>query len=1106
MGKKLLAEADSCLDRKKRHRIWMKVVSILACLVVFCTTYALILPAITLEHATCGMEEHLHSEECYEPAPVQTIRELVCTEESLNIHQHTETCYEEEKNLICGYADSVIHIHDDNCYDPDGNLICTLPEVEEQKPEIIAHTHVQECYDEAGFLICGKTEIQKHQHNEDCFRTTEQKIGERELICGQTEHTHSDACYKKEKQNEVDEVPAGEDEKENRILSEDDALVSELAAAEIQVVSEQGEISDSAATAQNQDTVKYSFCVKTKSYTDTPYDQGRVKLEFVLPGSTQQADFLLEDMKWLDDSEGYEPTVTTEERVINEEKKACQILTGYKLLESDKEGTSIIPGEFTEQVSVKVKDMEQEEILALQICAAMEYNNWNDICEVHKKEEKLTITTKSVKIVKESKDLEELEESGKGTLESIAEPEEGTNWIALRDSGWFEAYSDFTDTVSKADTEEIEGTEMCVSPVLMSAESAGSADAQEAVTSDQQVVDAGGTNQSEDGSVVVSKTIKGTELENVFDITLQVQTDINLSEICEEPDMAVVIVMDISNTMNSNFSGVTRYAAAMESAEGFLDRFAANNSLDISKIGYVAFNTDAHKIFELQSCSDTAQANALKNTMRTETGKIINASGYNEDHSRFTNIEAGLAMAADMLNDCSNKNKFMIFLSDGFPTTYISSGYSGYDPYDSTGERFYDSVLKKKCLYGTSYSDKAAIRARKKAAEIKNSGIDIFSIGVDVAGQTIQKYVTQSENENGFSVVDRTSTIYEIGNASSTEAYKNWLKNSIGSGYYYDSTDKSGLENAYNQIFEEIKQKVEAGFQADWVTNDPVPAETIEFISFYNKTPELVSGNLQGTYTENGENTASYDNSEKTIHWDLKNSGYTKTVSGSQTTYTYQLVYRVHLQNEANDFAEGNAYHTNGTTTLQYRYIETKGGISKISDPKFVDFPIPSVKGHLAELKFMKTDAASSQHPLQGAEFTLSHDTRQCSICRGDHTSVTIQDMTAVSQEDGNVTFANIPSGHRYTLTETKVPDGYSPSSNAYQVKVAYDELQVIVTSPGGEEKEWNGIIENLAYHELPHTGGSGTGWYMVGGIFLMTGSGILLTYKYVKRRKWKIF
>ena len=62
MEKKRLAEVDSCLARKKRHRIWMNVVSILACLVVFCTTYALILPAITLEDATCGMEEDQHTE------------------------------------------------------------------------------------------------------------------------------------------------------------------------------------------------------------------------------------------------------------------------------------------------------------------------------------------------------------------------------------------------------------------------------------------------------------------------------------------------------------------------------------------------------------------------------------------------------------------------------------------------------------------------------------------------------------------------------------------------------------------------------------------------------------------------------------------------------------------------------------------------------------------------------------------------------------------------------------------------------------------------------------------------------------------------------------
>ena len=112
----------------------------------------------------------------------------------------------------------------------------------------------------------------------------------------------------------------------------------------------------------------------------------------------------------------------------------------------------------------------------------------------------------------------------------------------------------------------------------------------------------------------------------------------NVAEISEAPDMAVVIVMDISNTMNSDFGGVTRYAAAMTAAENFLDQFAANNSLGISKVGYVAFNTDAHQIFNLQSCSTAEQANALKNTMRTQTGSIINAEGYNPAHNRFTNV------------------------------------------------------------------------------------------------------------------------------------------------------------------------------------------------------------------------------------------------------------------------------------------------------------------------------------------------------------------------------------------------------------------------------------------------------------------------------------
>ena len=651
----------------------------------------------------------------------------------------------------------------------------------------------------------------------------------------------------------------------------------------------------------------------------------------------------------------------------------------------------------------------------------------------------------------DSADTEDKEEavSENTDPESIAEPAVGDNWKELEGSGWFEEYSDDNNISAKP----AKSRTFSARSASLSVDDDGSDDTS-TPPSDVQVVNRGGTNTSDDGAVSVSKTISGTDLENVFDITLQVQTSQNISEIVEEPDMAVVIVMDISNTMNSNFGGVTRYAAAMNAAENFLDQFAEHNSKGISKVGYVAFNTDAHEIFGLQSCTSEA-TDALKNTMRESTGNIINASGYDSSHSRFTNVEAGLAMASDMLNGVSNKNKYIIFLSDGFPTTYISSGYSGYDPYDSTG-RFYDHVLKKRCLYGTSYSDEAAIRARKKAAEIKDSGTTIFSIGVDVAGQTIQQYITQSETSNGFSVVDRMGTTYEIGDASSTEAYKNWLRESIGSRYYYDSTDSAGLSSAYDSIFEEIRKSNGIAAEADWVTSDPIPtvsgsAENVEFIGFYDKTPALVEGNLTGNHTVSGENTAGFDSEKNAISWDLKKSGYLCSTKGSTSIYTYQLVYRVRLKNENVRFVEETVYPTNDTTTLQYRNINSIDGNVTVSGVKKVEFPIPSVKGYLSEFRFTKVD--SLDKPLQGAEFTLSHDKGNCSKCRGNGEAVTVTDLTATSDSSGNVAFTGIPSGHKYILKEIKAPDGYSVDPNKYySVEIAYDELSVTVTDGNGKE------------------------------------------------------
>ena len=611
----------------------------------------------------------------------------------------------------------------------------------------------------------------------------------------------------------------------------------------------------------------------------------------------------------------------------------------------------------------------------------------------------------------------------------------------------------------------------------------------------------GGETASDKGDgVKISKTIQGTELENVFDITLTVQTPTEASVFFEEPDIAVVIVMDISNTMNENFGGKTRYTAAMDAASQFIDSFAANNT-GRSKIGYVAFNTDAHKVFGLQSCSNDQDAARLKQAMSDGTRPIISQNGYSSSHQRFTNVEAGLKMARDMLSGVSNEHKYIIFLSDGFPTTYVSDRYNGYDPYDPTGAHFYDKVLNKPCAYGASYSDEAAIRARKMASAIKGSGITIFSIGIDVGGQTIQQYITQSENSNGFSVVDRTGTSYEIGDASSDESYKNWLRNSIGSGYYYDSTNLDGMNDAYDKIFAEIKHEQEEGSKALWVTTDAMPQvvpETVEFIGLYDRKDALQQSTLIGESGVDKENTASYSEDEHSISWDLKKSGYTAATSGGTTIYSYTLRYRVRLKNEGAGFTERGKYDTNGPTSLTYRVVQTNDGQPTFSEDRTLNYSIPAVEGYLAELTFRKVDGDGK--PLAGAEFTLSHDTEKCGYCRGDgKSSVEVPGITATSDADGQVRFERIPSGHIYRLTETTVPGGYRPSGNTYTVQVAYDQTTVTVQDETGKEVPWNGAIVNQLRPRLPETGGSGVLPYTIGGIALMAAS---LLYGCVSRRR----
>ena len=583
MRKNITQEAAGFLAGARRRRIWLKVVSALGCVVVFCTTYALILPAITMEKNGCSLTEHTHTADCYTQVTAVTRQEPICSLESLDLHEHTKDCFDENGEPVCGYADFVIHEHDASCYDEDGRLWCPLPEIEahthsedcyatpqtlavhthtdecytteqgelicteatgaEEEPaeaaeeaepelicdqeEIMLHEHVPSCFDANDNLICGKTQVLEHVHSDACFETAEEAVDTEALTCGLTEgegaHTHDDSCYDEsgelvcqleentghqhgplcygtweltcglqehthteectataelteEEQAQVDEVialidalptqaeieetltaleDAGDEDGYDAYLAEivtqakaayeaysalmevqqekvtnaaklmaleplwsaqtleefppltdDSARVSGITVKNISDGTAPWDSDDAAgndSSEQNKivrtfDTVTYNFEVQMESYNNISYSEARVKLEFVLPLTEDQATFDQGAMAWMDQTAGYAPVLTTETRNISGVDTSCQVLTCYKYLLPSANHPSVVPGSFGENVTVNVKSMKNGDTFAPIFSAAMEYGAWDGDCATHGKQEKFTVTADEVRV------------------------------------------------------------------------------------------------------------------------------------------------------------------------------------------------------------------------------------------------------------------------------------------------------------------------------------------------------------------------------------------------------------------------------------------------------------------------------------------------------------------------------------------------------------------------------------------------------------------------------------------------------------------------------------------------------------------------------------
>lgn len=115
-------------------------------------------------------------------------------------HKHTDDCYIEGTEPICGYEegeiveetmDSADDAGDGDSSAADWDEAGSEPESEpatqeEPEPEVVLHHHTSDCYEEKEVLTCGIES--DHVHQDYCY---DQETGE--LLC--TEHEHTDDCY-----------------------------------------------------------------------------------------------------------------------------------------------------------------------------------------------------------------------------------------------------------------------------------------------------------------------------------------------------------------------------------------------------------------------------------------------------------------------------------------------------------------------------------------------------------------------------------------------------------------------------------------------------------------------------------------------------------------------------------------------------------------------------------------------------------------------------------------------------------------------------------------------------------------------------------------------
>ena len=473
-------------------------------------------------------------------------------------------------------------------------------------------------------------------------------------------------------------------------------------------------------------------------------------------------------------------------------------------------------------------------------------------------------------------------------------------------------------------------------------------------------VSANGTSvTSDDGAVTIQKTAKATDTENEYEITLDIKTKDNVEVTTQAQDAAVVLVVDVSNSMKNTIDGretqggeYNRLTIAKRTAKEFLSEYAKNAGNSKRYVSVVQFGTDAKRL-------GTAFVD-----VNTEAG-LEAANGFIDDldYDGGTNIEAGLVLARNIINSVPNNvsNKSVILLTDGAPTepaknvnstdtseiqsaneeTGGITNIEDVDDLPAIVAKIKNAGAKVHAVtfaYGQSYIDIFENKVTKYEwkelkNEPRNKQITHEEGKYTYYRSTVNQYVYRSYEE-GFWIWKKTVWEQRSTKPYKSEPIKQWYSNSLGVDGYYDADNQAELMDAFSKINKTIETQLKAeGLKV----SDPMGM----FINFDKDSIK----NIQDAKFEND-----------ILTW----NPVVPTSVSADGTKSYILKYKVKLDVEKEGFEEGKEYATNGITTLTYTYKD---------EEKTLNFDVPKVKGVVPtvqyNVEYYKWDKGTKDYPSE---------------------------------------------------------------------------------------------------------------------------------------------